>query len=407
LTHTDGFVTLTLRRELLCGRSQILLRKAVNQNAILVAISIILALVVGELACKYLNLSGQRHHKLFCQHDPVLGWSKIPNATGRHYAAEYDIVETINSRGIRGPEYSYAKDPNKVRIMILGDSFAEGYVVEFNDQFSEVLKTSVNSRGHHDCEVINTGTGGWSTDQEFLFFLHEGLKYGPDITILMFCSNDVWYNARDHYWRGSKPLFILKNGQLELTNVPVPRVQSLNPIKFLGNWLEEDVSLYALASHVKSVIEGSARVPNRLPGDWQVFANHPERSIVEGWNVTEQLLIKLSEETSKIRSKLLVVYIPWRAAIYRDEWQDIIKEYRLDPKDWEPDIPGQYLAELSKKHDIAFFDLTPPLREESKLDEAKTGRLYYTYDDHWSVRGHSVVGKVLSDYLYYQSKILE
>lgn len=139
------------------------------------------------------------HHTIFCEHDSLLGWREIPNKSGLHATSEYEVIERFNSKGIRGPEYSYERSEEEYRILILGDSFAEGYVVEFNGLFSEVLKKKLNKyKGPHYSyhEVINTGTGGYSTDQELLFFQIEGKKYNPDLTILMFYDNDIWYNTQ-------------------------------------------------------------------------------------------------------------------------------------------------------------------------------------------------------------------
>ncbi len=122
--------------------------KRTAANISLMLSSIALALVIGEVVLRVVAPIHQGHHKLFCQYDPLLGWSKIPNAKGQHCTAEYSVTERFNSRGIRGPEYSYEQDANQKRIMILGDSFAEGYAVEFNSLFSEVLKASLNSTGH-------------------------------------------------------------------------------------------------------------------------------------------------------------------------------------------------------------------------------------------------------------------
>lgn len=165
------------------------------------------------------------HHQLFMEYDPLLGWRKIPNITGKHVTPEYSILESMNSRGIRGPEYPYEKRDNEYRILVLGDSFAEGYTVEFHELFSEVLKYRLNSnKTERYYEVINIGAGGYSTDQEFLLFQTEGKKYTPDLTILMFYDNDIWFNNQAKYWRGYKPLFQFNDdGTIRLTNVPVPK----------------------------------------------------------------------------------------------------------------------------------------------------------------------------------------
>ncbi len=131
----------------------------------------------------------------------------------------------------------------------------------------------------------------------------------------MFYFNDVWYNARPKYWRGNKPLFVLKNGQLELTNVPVPKPRPLSLRASIERWLGENICLYTLTEKVKSAFTTSKEVTNELPTDWGVFSENPEPSTVESWDMTEHLLIKLSQETSRLLSDLLVVYIPFRSAV--------------------------------------------------------------------------------------------
>ena len=45
------------------------------------------------------------------------------------------------------------------------------------------LEADLGARGCQ-AEVINGGTVGYSTDQEYLFFRDEGRKYAPDVVIL-------------------------------------------------------------------------------------------------------------------------------------------------------------------------------------------------------------------------------
>src|SRR4029453_8164536 len=64
------------------------------------------------------------HHQLFMEYDALLGWRKVPNLTGQHVTSEYSISERMNSKGIRGPEYAYAKRRDKFRVLVLGVFFA-------------------------------------------------------------------------------------------------------------------------------------------------------------------------------------------------------------------------------------------------------------------------------------------
>ena len=158
---------------------------------------------------------------LFSEFHPVLGWRLIPNFRGTHVFDEYRVIERINSKGIRGPEYPYGKEDGEFRILILGDSMAEGFNVAFEDVFSEVLDRRLNRKFDRPVEVINTGVGGYSTDQELLFFQTEGKQYNPDLTILVFLpSNDLKYNLEDRYWLGKKPLFAIENGEAVLKSTP-------------------------------------------------------------------------------------------------------------------------------------------------------------------------------------------
>jgi hypothetical protein len=156
-------------------------------NLSLLVSSLLLSLLLGEALIRaFYGAPAEQlgHHQLFMEYDPLLGWRKIPHVTGRHVTSEYAISERMNSKGIRGPEYPYQKNRGEYRVLILGDSFAEGYTVEFSELFSEVLKNDLNhKKSAHHYEVINMGVGGYSTDQELLLLQTEGKKYAPDLTI--------------------------------------------------------------------------------------------------------------------------------------------------------------------------------------------------------------------------------
>ena len=156
-------------------------------NSILLFLSLIFSLAVAELFARaFFEERQSAHQELLIEYDPYLGWRKIPNTIGTFATDEYQTTEKINSKGIRGPEYGYTKHPNEFRILVLGDSFAEGYTVDFQDLFSEVLKRQLNDRQDRYFEVTNTGTAGYSTDQELILFQREGRKYNPDLTIILF-----------------------------------------------------------------------------------------------------------------------------------------------------------------------------------------------------------------------------
>ncbi len=98
----------------------------------------------------------------------------------------------INAHGLRGPDRPYEKPPGVRRVLLLGDSITEGYSVEEPYTLRSVLEALLNSRGEGRFEVINGGTAGYSTDQEYLFYVAEGVRYEPDVVVLLFCYNDLY-----------------------------------------------------------------------------------------------------------------------------------------------------------------------------------------------------------------------
>lgn len=122
-----------------------------------------------------------------------------------------------NSKGIRGKaEYAYAENKDKLRILILGDSYTFGEEVSDGETYPYYLQQVLP-----DAEVINFGVRGYGHDQMLIYLKEEGVKYKPDIVILGFISEDANRNMlkfRDY----AKPKFELLNNKLKLYNIPVP-----------------------------------------------------------------------------------------------------------------------------------------------------------------------------------------
>lgn len=148
-------------------------------------------------------------------YDRSLGWRNIPNWKSKTFGQPL----TINSKGLRDREYPYEKPAGTRRILVLGDSYTWGYGVSDRDLYTEVLERDLN-QGGLGWEVLNAGVSGWGTDQEYLYFRDEGLKYSADVVVLMFFFNDLSEAITSRMYGTAKPLFL--NTDLELSNVPVP-----------------------------------------------------------------------------------------------------------------------------------------------------------------------------------------
>jgi hypothetical protein len=168
----------------------------------------------------------RRHHghqgsdSLVFTYDSLRGWAISPNL--REMNAFEGKILTSNSRGIRG-KTEYAETPSfgKKRIVILGSSFTFGDEVSDDETYSHYLETLLPGT-----EVLNLGVGGYAHDQMLLYLKEEGVKYHPDIVMLGFGWRDTWWNiiGFSNYW---KPRFEMRDHQLVLTHVPVPRPEEI------------------------------------------------------------------------------------------------------------------------------------------------------------------------------------
>jgi hypothetical protein len=223
-------------------------------GSIVALLSVLFAALLAEVVLHLTNLPPEQlsHQQLFVQYDSLLGWRNIPNARGRMVSDEYARDLEYNERSMRGPVLPYEKPAGTLRVLLLGDSFVDGYTEQLGDRVSEVLQRDLTRGAGPNVEVIPMGTGGYSTDQELLWLESEGLRYHPDVVVLMFHPNDVWYNTSGRYWRGSKPRFVRVGGKLELENVPVPRPDSTSQsgslAQRLNGWVRQNSKIYWLVA---------------------------------------------------------------------------------------------------------------------------------------------------------------
>ena len=395
---------------------------------VLLLVSSMLTLGVAELALRIgvgANPSEAGHHKLLCEHDPVLGWRKIAGANRRYITPEYDIHERINSKGLRGPELDYAKPSGVYRILVLGDSFTEGYTVVEDEIFTEVLRRDLETRwGAGAVEVVNGGTGGYSTDQELLFFRGEGRRYAPDLVILAFVENDVWYNAQPAYPRAPKPLFALRGGELVVSNLPVPELATApdrSPAETPGNawhrarvFLGQHSALYTFVRdrvkgthwlHATAIGLGLADPPDDLdatidmPDACQVFRREPTPAVEQAWSLTEALLRTLRDEVERSGARFMVVNVPPSFDLDPDAWRDIRRKYGLDERDWSASAVTRHLVDLCSRNRIDLYDLTPAFAAAIEAGEDRPEPLYFPIDGHWTARGHRLAGERIAEAL--------
>src|SRR5688572_9706998 len=99
-------------------------------------------------------------------------------------------MQPKNSRGYRDRERAIPKPPGVRRAVSLGDSFAWGASVEFEDAYPQRLERGLTRRRREPWEVVNLALPGMNTVDQVAQLEAEGFAYGPDVVVLGFVLND-------------------------------------------------------------------------------------------------------------------------------------------------------------------------------------------------------------------------
>jgi hypothetical protein len=83
------------------------------------------------------------HQRLFVEDDSTRGWRNARNAVGQYVTAEFAVDLEYNAHAYRGPLHSYVKPPGTFRVVLLGDSYVEGYTVALRDRVAEVAAATL------------------------------------------------------------------------------------------------------------------------------------------------------------------------------------------------------------------------------------------------------------------------
>ena len=293
--------------------------------------------------------SGNATYYTFDMYDPKKGW--IPRANLRDVNAYDQKIVNTNSKGLRGKkEFPYAKNKEKLRILILGDSFTFGDEVSDNETYSYYLQEMLPN-----AEVINMGVHGYGHDQMLILFKEEGVKYQPDIVILGFLPLDMSRNTLD-FRDFAKPRFILEKGELKLTGTPVPPPEEI----LEWDWARPRVvDLFSLLRHR---IKKSLGLQQR-----------------EMEKITTAIIMELIRSAESIHALPILAYLPRGKEIAMDIAVTQDEKYMFS------------ICQLNER--AKCFSTRPYFAEKIAKGETFKSR------GHWEPAGHLAVAEAIKRYL--------
>ncbi|MEL6969012.1 MAG: hypothetical protein AAFO02_02490 [Bacteroidota bacterium] len=109
-----------------------------------------------------------------------------------------------NSYGLRDQEYTLTKSDNKIRGVVLGDSFTMGSGITLEDTYHYILEEELNKNeaGDIQFEIINFGTSGYNLLNYQGLMEHKINAFSPDFILIGFCAYNDYYLPRQSHYNG-------------------------------------------------------------------------------------------------------------------------------------------------------------------------------------------------------------
>ena len=383
--------------------------RAAALNAGLAAASLLLGLLCLELGLRLLAGGArggkeQRERNRYTAYDPVLSWRKAPGAHVVYERRDYHVEFDVNSLGLRGPERPYAKPPGVSRVLALGDSFLEAFTVSDPETITARLEHHLAQRGCR-VEVINGGTIGYSTDQEYLFYREEGRKYAPDVVVLFVYHNDIPPLVLDTYLGYPKPLLDFDSQPPTVLNAPVPRYTPPaetppppppSPPSFLIEFVKDSLESASAQTYESLARLGLWAPLRKLPVNEELnLFRVPELGHLRpAWSAFAWTVQSLSEAAKEDGARLVVAYVPSKMEVIPRVWERTQVRYGLGAS-FERSAVSHRIRLIMGRLQIPFLDLTPSfIRTDGLLSP-----VFFPTDGHWNARGQDVAAREASTFV--------
>jgi len=345
--------------------------------SISVLISLVLFLMVAEIATRMMWVPPSEQSTLMLEEHPYYGWAPRPGISGRHVTMEFDYEFANSAQGFRGSDLVTASRAEDIRhrILFLGDSFTWGNGSPGHETFVERINASIAGT-----EIINSGANGYGQRQQLAILDTLGAALKPDLVVLMFFWNDVEDNIKN-----ASPAFTVgSDGRVIRTDLSIPGDYDPLALRRAGIPRNLPGSSLLMKSYVYRLLkEGTQGFRHRVFGTRQRLIQTREQRN-SAWEETAALLRLMKLRSDEIGSTLLVVSIP--------DYELVSSKGAL--KGQNPinfDIEEQ-IREVCAGLDIAYVDLLPEMKRRQALAPRP---FYFTTDRHLTPDGNGAVADIL------------
>ncbi len=359
-------------------------------NLLLVLVSIVFTMLLLEfIVFRYILPAGDYPALQFA--NSIIKY--IPNQTGT-YRVKNEIRSRfrINSNGwnSRHDSYQRGKTPGKYRIALIGDSYVEALMVDYDKSLAEQLEQILGTNGS---EVYRFAISGASLSQYLHMLRQEVIKYSPDLVIIVLVHNDFdeSYKYQQGVYTNSFMKLRLESNQVNSEILPV---QFQKPwYSFLRNSATWRFLAYRHKVRFQLLRDIILRKPTKNKQNQRYQANinisDMDRKYSKNKLAADYIFKNIKETCEKHDSQLLLIIDGDRNSIYQH--LDRRKLYA------EGALSLNRLAKsIAEKYDIPFIDLHPIFENDYRVNHK---RFDFLTDAHWNSYAHRLVAEILARYM--------
>lgn len=298
--------------------------------------------------------------------DPDFGIWHAPGSSFRHVTREFTQRYRANAWGMRDREREKSARGGR-RVVVLGDSFIEGWGVAAEDRLTDRLEAAT-AREH-----LNFGTSGSFGPTQYLMLytrLARQFEHAALIVAILpdndFLDDDPDYVHKLHAGR-IRPLFTGAKPDYTLTFRRPPQPSAAS------RWLEQFLLHFTYTGNAYKYFKKIAR--HRQVTETAAYAGYFDFTPAQ-WDRLEHVLTEFRKAAPGL--PILVLTIPCDTDFRR-----------VDAAGPAP-LPGK-LRPLCESLGMQYLDLMPALRAA----EGGWDRCYYKADRHWNAQGNAVAAEAV------------
>jgi hypothetical protein len=278
---------------------------------------------------------------------------------------------------VKTDKYGYRNlpgDPEDSTMVVLGDSFAFGYGVEFEESWPRILEAGANGMGdgRAPTRLANFATmAGAPWLYPAIMEKYAWAFAGRDVLLCLY-ANDFRRNRPEE----EGDYYEVK--RITLYEKPEPEFSDL--VAMEKRTLFERTAIWSFIAILQAKLEGRlsfTRDENDVDEEWLEE---------DGWKELEADFARIHELAARGGSKLRVLLFPSRVSAFENKYLSIHGDTMAPDRE---EKAYAHAAAFFRQREVPVFDLTDPLRKRANGGE----KLYFDMDQHWTNEGNKAVAE--------------